>query len=46
MGNNGFETDTGRKGSSSEEAPETNPTISNVTVITTDGSSVRDEMIP
>ena len=42
MGNNGFETD-GRKGSSSEEAPETNPTISNVTVITTDGSSVRDD---
>lgn len=42
MGNNGFETD-GRKGTSTAEAPEGNPTISNVTVITTDGSSVRDD---
>ena len=42
MGNNGFETD-GRKGSSTAEAPETNATISNVTVITTDEVSVRDE---
>jgi hypothetical protein len=42
MGNNGFETD-GRKGETTAEAPETNPTISNVTVITTDEKSVRDE---
>lgn len=42
MGNNGFETD-GRKGTTSAAAPVTNPTISNVTVITTDETSVRDE---
>ena len=42
MGNNGFETD-GRKGSTTDEAPVTSPTISNVTVITTDERSVRDE---
>ena len=42
MGNNGFETD-GRKGSTTDEAPVTSPTISNVTVITTDEMSVRDE---
>ncbi|NVK25669.1 MAG: hypothetical protein HWE10_12135 [Gammaproteobacteria bacterium] len=41
MGNGGFETD-GRKGTTSAEAPVTNPTIANVTVITTDAESVRD----
>ncbi len=42
MGNNGFETD-GEKGDTSAEAPVTNPTISNVTIITTDANSVRDD---
>ncbi|AZQ85049.1 hypothetical protein EKO29_14305 [Colwellia sp. Arc7-635] len=44
MGNNGFETD-GEKNSGAEysEAPTSNPTFANVTVITTDGSSVRDD---
>ena len=42
MGNNGFETD-GRKGTSTEEAPVTSPKISNVTVITADAKSVRDD---
>ena len=43
MGNNGFETD-GEKNSGAEysQAPASNPTIANVTVITTDGASVRD----
>ncbi|AWB67915.1 hypothetical protein C2869_16450 [Saccharobesus litoralis] len=41
MGNNGFETD-GIKGSTSAQAPRSNPTFANVTVITTDGKSVRD----
>ncbi|UUO22584.1 hypothetical protein FGD67_04835 [Colwellia sp. M166] len=44
MGNNGFETD-GEKNGGAEysEAPTSNPTFANVTVITTDGSSVRDD---
>jgi hypothetical protein len=44
MGNNGFETD-GEKNSGAEysEAPTSNPVFSNVTVITTDGNSVRDD---
>lgn len=44
MGNNGFETD-GEKNGGDEysEAPASFPTIANVTVVTTDGSSVRDE---
>ena len=44
MGNNGFETD-GEKNSGAEysQAPTSNPTFANVTVITTDGSSVRDD---
>ena len=44
MGNNGFETD-GEKNGGEEynEAPASFPTIANVTVITTDGASVRDE---
>ena len=43
MGNNGFETD-GEKNGGAEysEAPTSNPTFANVTVITTDGKSVRD----
>lgn len=41
MGNGGFEAD-GIKGEASEQAPTSNPTIANVTVITTDGFSVRD----
>ncbi|OUR61670.1 hypothetical protein A9Q74_08210 [Colwellia sp. 39_35_sub15_T18] len=43
MGNNGFETD-GEKNSGAEysQAPASNPTIANVTVITTDGKSLRD----
>lgn len=41
MGNGGFESD-GVKGSSSAEVAPSNPTIANVTVITTDGLSVRD----
>ena len=43
MGNNGFETD-GEKNSGAEysQAPASSPTIANVTVITTDGDSVRD----
>ena len=44
MGNNGFETD-GEKNGGAEysEAPTSNPTFANVTVITSDGSSVRDD---
>jgi len=44
MGNNGFETD-GEKNSGIEysQAPTSNPTFANVTVITTDGNSVRDD---
>lgn len=43
MGNNGFETD-GEKNSGADysQAPASNPIIANVTVITTDGKSVRD----
>jgi len=43
MGNNGFETD-GEKNSGADysQAPASNPIIANVTVITTDGASVRD----
>jgi hypothetical protein len=43
MGNNGFETD-GEKNSGAEysQAPASNPVIANVTVITTDGKSLRD----
>ncbi|OHU85476.1 MULTISPECIES: hypothetical protein [Pseudoalteromonas] len=43
MGNNGFETD-GEKNGGEEysEAPASNPTIANVTVVTTDGKSIRD----
>ena len=43
MGNNGFETD-GEKNSGAEysQAPASNPIIANVTVITTDGMSLRD----
>lgn len=41
MGNGGFESD-GIKGEATEQAPTSNPTIANVTVITTDGLSVRD----
>ncbi|MEM0515764.1 hypothetical protein WCN91_10140 [Pseudoalteromonas sp. YIC-827] len=42
MGNNGFESD-GVKGSSSAQVAPSNPTIANVTVVTTDASSVRDD---
>ena len=42
MGNGGFESD-GVKGSSSAEVAPSNPTVANVTVITTDGRSVRDD---
>ena len=43
MGNNGFETDGEKNGGPDySEAPASFPTIANVTVITTDGSSVRD----
>jgi len=42
MGNNGFESD-GVKGASSEQVSPSNPTVANVTVITTDGNSVRDD---
>lgn len=42
MGNGGFESD-GVKGESSAEVGPSNPTISNVTVVTTDGRSVRDD---
>ncbi|CCQ10601.1 FIG00952727: hypothetical protein [Pseudoalteromonas luteoviolacea B = ATCC 29581] len=41
MGNGGFESD-GVKGASSAEVAPSNPTIANVTVVTTDGLSVRD----
>ncbi|MGS2720693.1 hypothetical protein [Paraglaciecola aestuariivivens] len=41
MGNGGFEAD-GVKGTSSAEVAPSNPTIANVTVITTDGLSARD----
>lgn len=44
MGNNGFETDGEKNGGDDySDAPTSFPTIANVTVITTDGSSVRDE---
>ena len=44
MGNNGFETDGEKNGGDDySEVPASFPTIANVTVITTDGSSVRDE---
>ena len=42
MGNNGFESD-GVKGESSAEVAPSNPTLANITVITTDGKSVRDD---
>ena len=42
MGNNGFESD-GVKGSSTEQVSPSNPTVANVTVVTTDGNSVRDD---
>ncbi|XPF94042.1 hypothetical protein ACM9HF_18825 [Colwellia sp. RE-S-Sl-9] len=44
MGNNGFETDGEKNGGADyDEAPASNPTIANVTVITTDEKSVRDQ---
>jgi len=43
MGNNGFETDGEKSGGEGyAQAPASNPTFANVTVITTDGKSVRD----
>lgn len=42
MGNGGFESD-GVKGTSSAEAPASAPVIANVTVLTTDGLSIRDD---
>ncbi|MDO6427514.1 hypothetical protein Q4489_10835 [Thalassotalea sp. 1_MG-2023] len=46
MGNNGFETDGEQNGGADySEAPASFPTIANVTVVTTDGSSVRDEKL-
>ncbi|GAA0368946.1 hypothetical protein GCM10009092_36500 [Bowmanella denitrificans] len=42
MGNGGFEAD-GRKGSSTAQAPASAPHIANVTVITTDEMSARDD---
>ncbi|MCV2884839.1 hypothetical protein OE749_09035 [Aestuariibacter sp. AA17] len=42
MGNGGFESD-GVKGSSSAQVSPSNPTIANVTVITSDANSVRDD---
>ncbi|MEO2268605.1 hypothetical protein [Pseudoalteromonas pernae] len=42
MGNNGFESD-GVKGSSTAQVSPSNPTIANVTIVTTDGNSVRDD---
>lgn len=43
MGNNGFETDGEQNGGADySEAPASFPTIANVTVVTTDGLSVRD----
>ncbi|MBD1583699.1 hypothetical protein [Pseudoalteromonas sp. S16_S37] len=43
MGNNGFETDGEKNGGADySEVPASNPTIANVTVITTDGKSIRD----
>lgn len=41
MGNHGFESD-GVKGTTTAEAPPSNPTIANVTIVTSDGLSVRD----
>ena len=44
MGNNGFETDGEKNGGADySDVPASFPTIANVTVITTDGESVRDE---
>lgn len=44
MGNNGFETDGEKNGGAEyDEAPASNPTFANVTVITTDEKSVRDQ---
>jgi len=44
MGNNGFETDGEKNGGADySDAPASNPTIANVTVITTDEKSVRDQ---
>jgi hypothetical protein len=44
MGNNGFETDGEKNGGDDySDVPASFPTIANVTVITTDGASVRDE---
>ncbi|WP_016706595.1 hypothetical protein [Pseudoalteromonas haloplanktis] len=42
MGNNGFESD-GVKGESSAEVAPSNPTLANITVMTTDAKSVRDD---
>ncbi|GAP73663.1 hypothetical protein ABMY44_00845 [Pseudoalteromonas sp. Cnat2-41] len=42
MGNNGFESD-GVKGESSPQVGPTNPTLANITIVTTDGNSVRDD---
>ncbi|MBE0370123.1 hypothetical protein [Pseudoalteromonas aurantia] len=43
MGNNGFETDGEKnKGADYSEVPASNPMIANVTVVTTDGKSIRD----
>ncbi|MEC4089094.1 MULTISPECIES: hypothetical protein [Pseudoalteromonas] len=43
MGNNGFETDGEKnKGAEYDDVQPSNPTIANVTVITTDGKSIRD----
>ncbi len=43
MGNNGFETDGEKNGGADySEAPASNPTIANVTVVTTDQKSIRD----
>ncbi|MBQ4846885.1 hypothetical protein [Pseudoalteromonas sp. MMG005] len=43
MGNNGFETDGEKnKGTDYSEVPASNPMIANVTVVTTDGNSIRD----
>ncbi|KAF7764660.1 hypothetical protein PCIT_b0703 [Pseudoalteromonas citrea] len=43
MGNNGFETDGEKNGGDDySEVPASNPNIANVTVVTTDGKSIRD----
>ena len=43
MGNNGFETDGEKnKGADYSDVPASNPLIANVTVVTTDGKSIRD----